>query len=402
MKKHSKEQPADLFGEPRVSTAAPSPRSARQAYSVTELASILRAAAETVTGQVWIKGEVVGLKVYETGHWYFTLRDEESQLRCVMWRTYAARQRAVPPEGTEVYLLGTPTVWAQRGELKVNAVTMLPTAGVGFQQLSFERTRDILERDGLLAPERKRPLPAFPRVIAVVTSADGVVLQDIVTVARRRWPSTRVILVAARVQGDDAADELVAALGAVNRLGEVDLCIVARGGGSRDDLFAFNAEPVCRAVAAVTVPTISAVGHETDVTLTDLVADLRAPTPSAAAAMALPDRDEIRRHAASLSVRLANGLSRRVEVFEQRIGRLADRTRSNLELILTHRQRRVERLAASLDALSPLAVLARGYAIARLTNGAVATRRSQLASGTRFHLRLSDGSVGATSEGSLE
>jgi exodeoxyribonuclease VII large subunit len=360
---------------------------------VTELAVLLQAATEGVTGQIWVKGEVVGLKVYEAGHWYFGLRDAQSQLRCVMWRTYAERQRAVPPEGTEVYLLATPTVWVQRGELRLTAVTMLPTAGVGLQQLSLERTREALDRDGLLATGRKRALPPFPRTIAVVTSADGVVLHDIVTVARRRWPATDLLLVPARVQGDDAVDDLVAALALVDRLPGVDLCILARGGGSRDDLFAFNAEPVCRAVAAARVPVISAVGHETDVTLCDLVADARAPTPSAAAEMALPDRAVVVRHAASLAVRLANGLTRRAAVFEQRIERMAERARASLELGLADRRRQLERLAASLDALSPVAVLGRGYAIARLDDGRVVRTRAVLPPGTPFDLRLADGSV---------
>jgi exodeoxyribonuclease VII large subunit len=386
-KRQARPAGGDLFGGAESSS--------RRAYTVTELASILRVATETVTGQVWIKGEVTDLKVYQAGHWYFTLRDADSQLRCVMWRTYSARLRAVPPEGTEVYVLATPTVWVQRGELRLSAVTMLPTAGVGLQQLSFERTREALERDGILAPERKRSLPPFPRAIAVVTSVDGAVLHDIVTVARRRWPATRVVLVAARVQGDDAAGELVAALDLVNRLRDVDLCILARGGGSRDDLFVFNAEVVCRAVAAVAVPTISAVGHETDVTLTDLVADVRAPTPSAAAAMALPDRLDVVRHTASLAIRLANGLTRRTAVFEERIARMADRATASLELTLAERRRRLERLAAALEALSPLGVLGRGYAIARLEDGRIARARADLPAGTPFELHLSDGTVPA-------
>jgi exodeoxyribonuclease VII large subunit len=389
--------PGDLFGEPREpARPAPAggPRAAsRRAYTVTELASILKGAAERETGQVWIKGEVIGLKVYEAGHWYFMLSDEESQLRCVMWRTYARRQRVTPPEGTEVYVLATPTVWTPKGELRLSAVTMLPTAGIGLQQLSFERTREVLEREGLLDPARKRRLPPFPRAIAVVTSPDGAVLHDIVTVTRARWPSARVILIPARVQGDDAVDELVAALELVNRVPGIDVCIVARGGGSRDDLFAFNAEPVCRAVAGVRAPTISAVGHETDVTLTDLVADRRAATPSAAAAMALPDRADVARYASSLAIRLANGLTRRTEVVEQRLARMMERAKSTVERTLAERRGRLERLAAGLDALSPLAVLHRGYSIARLESGVVARSVGQLPPGTAFRLRLSDGEI---------
>jgi exodeoxyribonuclease VII large subunit len=340
----------------------------------------------------------MGLKVYEAGHWYFTLSDDESQLRCVMWRTYTRRIKVEPPEGTEVYVLATPTVWPQRGELRLTAVTMLPTTGVGFHQLTFERTREVLERDGLLDPARKRPLPAFPRAIAVVTSPDGAVLHDIVTVTRRRWPATRIILVPARVQGDDAVDELVSAMGIVNRLDAIDVCIVARGGGARDELLAFNAEPVCRAVAGSVVPTISAVGHETDVTLTDLVADLRAPTPSAAAAMALPDRADIARHVGALGARLAQGLRARTTVVVERVGRLGERARHAIGRRVDRQRREWERLGAALDALSPLAVMERGYSIARLPDGRIVKRRHQLAPGDPFTLRVTDGSIEARTQ----
>jgi exodeoxyribonuclease VII large subunit len=374
-------------------------RGSDRAYSVSELAEALRLAAEeSVGGQVWVKGEVSDLKVYQAGHWYFTLRDAVAQLRAVMWRTYAQRVRVPPADGTEVYVLATPTVWTQRGELRLRAVTVLPTASVGAQQLGFERTREILGRDGLLDPARKRRLPPFPAVIAVVTSPDGAVLHDIRTVARRRWPATRLLLVPAKVQGEEAAAELVAALEVVNRLDPLDLCIVARGGGARDDLVAFNAEAVCRAVAAVRVPTIAAVGHETDVTLTDLVADVRAATPSAAAELALPDRAEVARHVAGLATRLAHGLTRRTRVLEERLDRTVDRIRGGVTDVLGERRRRLERLAASLDALSPLAVLGRGYSLARTRDGRLVRRRAQLPVGTPFRLRVADGDVDARAE----
>jgi exodeoxyribonuclease VII large subunit len=384
----------DLF------TASPAPKQPanRPAFSVTELAHELKRATEQVTGQVWVKGEVMGLKEYGAGHWYFTLRDEESQLRCVMWRTYTQRLKVPPPEGTEVFLLATPTVWPQRGELRLTAVAILPTAGIGLQQLTFERTREQLERDGLLDPARKRALPAFPRMIAVVTSPDGVVLHDIVTVARRRWPATRIVLVPAKVQGEDAVDELVGALGIVNRLPGIDLCIVARGGGARDDLLAFNAEPVCRAVAAVTVPTVSAVGHETDITLTDLVADLRAPTPSAAAALALPDRAAVARDVGSLANRLAQGLARRTTLASERLARLGDRAVGSLRGKVLERRRQWERLGSALDALSPLAVMGRGYSIAQRLDGTVIKRRDQVGPGDQFTVRVPDGLIPARGE----
>ena len=393
--------PAGGSGARRPAQSSSPPRTARRsegtraAYSVSELAAELKTAAEHAVGQVWVKGEVMGLKAYGAGHWYFALRDEESQLRCVMWSTYTRKLKVPPPEGTEVYALATPTVWAQRGELRLQTVAMLPTTGVGLQQLSFERTREVLEREGLLDPARKRRLPRFPRVVAVVTSPDGAVLHDIRIVALRRWPAARLLLVPARVQGEDAADELCHALGVVNRLEPVDVCIVARGGGARDDLLAFNAESVCRALAASRVPTIAAVGHETDVTLTDLVADLRAPTPSAAAELALPDRRDVARHVAGLGQRLAHGLTRRTRVLSERLARASDRIEHTLGDRLRDRRRRLERLAAALDALSPLAVLGRGYAVARTGDGRVVRHRAQLPPGTDFTLRVADGDVDA-------
>jgi exodeoxyribonuclease VII large subunit len=199
------------------------------------------------------------------------------------------------------------------------------------------------------------------------------------------------------VQGEDAVDELVRALEIVNRLGPaaVDCCIVARGGGARDDLMAFNAEAVCRAVAASAVPTIAAVGHETDVTLTDLVADVRAATPSMAAELALPDRADVARHVGALGNRLANGLTRRTGVLAERLARGADRLKGNLAALRAERARRLDRLAASLDALSPLAVLGRGYRLARTLDGRVARRRADLPPGTAFILRVADGDVNA-------
>ncbi|MGE0440700.1 MAG: exodeoxyribonuclease VII large subunit [Gemmatimonadales bacterium] len=412
-------QPAadDLFGtgggapdsEPRSEAAgalqdrtaanrvARSESSGRGAFAIAELVETLKERAESV-GQVWIKGEITGLKVQGPGNWYFTLQDDQAQVRCVIWSTNARRIRTQPVEGAEVYLLGRPTVWAKRGELRVTGVSLLPTAGVGMQQLALEQARERLAQDGLLDPGRKRPLPPFPRTIAVVTSADGVVLHDILTVARRRWPAVRIVMVPARVQGDGAIDELVTALEQVNRLDAVDLCIVARGGGAREDLAVFNTEPVCRALAALTMPSISAVGHETDVTLTDLVADVRAATPSAAAAIALPDRAEVARHLSSLTSRLAAGLRRRTRVMAERVRRASERTEAGIRMQVLDRRRRFERLAASLDALSPLAVLGRGYSVARTAEGRVVRRRRQLKPGDPFTLRVSDGDLPARAE----
>lgn len=374
------------------------PAGGPDAWTVSRVASSARRLVEEGIGQVWVKGEVSGLKAYQSGHWYFTLKDPDAQIRCVMWRTYAARVGAQPAEGTEVYLLATPTVWEERGEFRLNVVVMLPTAGIGLAQQLRERTRAALEQDGLLDPARKRPLPALPATIALVTSPDGAALRDMITVARRRWPSVRLLVVGAKVQGAEAEADLVRALRIVNRLESVSLCIIGRGGGSREDLAVFDSEAVCRALAEIRVPTISAVGHETDVSLTDLVADVRAATPSAAMELALPDRAEVSRQVAGLARRLAGGLSRRTRLLAERLARTGDRLQVAAQQRIERPRLRLERIAAQLVALDPTRVLQRGYAIARTSDGRVVRRRADLVPGQPFALLVGDGEIAARVE----
>jgi exodeoxyribonuclease VII large subunit len=288
-------------------------------------------------------------------------------------------------------------MWEERGELRFSAVTILPTAGVGAQQLSFLQVKEALGRDGLLDPARKRRLPPFPSAVAIVTSVDGAAFQDMVTVARRRWPAVRLLLVPSAVQGEHAEAELVRALGVVNRLA-VQVCVLGRGGGSREDLGAFNAEAVCRAVAAVRVPVVSAVGHETDVSLVDLVADVRAPTPSAAMELVLPERGEVAERVGILGARLAQGLRRRTRLVLERLHRSDDRLRHSVRARLERERERANRLGAQLDALSPLRVLERGYAVARGADGRVLRRRADFPPALPFRLRVSDGDVAARAE----
>jgi exodeoxyribonuclease VII large subunit len=367
------------------------------AWTVSEIVSAVRQAIEGSLGQVWIKGEVTELRTAQTGHWYFTLRDSDARIRCVMWRTYAQKIRTPPADGTEVYLLARPSFWEERGDLRFAAVALLPTAGIGPQQLARERAREALARDGLFDPSRKRPLPPFPRAVALVTSVDGAALRDMLTVARRRWPTVRLLVVGSAVQGDQAETDLVRALAVVNRL-EVDACVVGRGGGSREDLSAFDAESVCRAVAAVRVPVVAAVGHETDVSLTDLVADVRAATPSAAIELLLPDRREVAGRIRSLGSRLAAGLRRRTTVLSERLHRTDDALRHAITVGIGRRSDLVARLGAELHALSPLRILERGYAIPRDARGQVLRRRAAFSPGLGFRLRVSDGEVPARVE----
>ncbi len=363
------------------------------------LARTMRRVLEGGIGRVWLRAEVSGLKVYRSGHWYFTLRDAEAQLRAVMWRTYASRHPEPPADGTQVFVYGMPTVWEEKGELRFTVLELLPGERLGPQQLALERVRKALERDGLFEPARKRPLPPLPERIAVVTSLDGAALHDMITVTRSRWPAVELVILDSRVQGAEAEAELVRALRQVNRLPRIDVCILGRGGGSREDLAAFNSEAVCRALAAVTVPTISAVGHETDVTFTDLVADHRAATPSAAMELAVPDRDEILGRVSSLGLRLGQALGRGTRLARERLARAGDRLEVALSRRLERPRRDLERLGAQLDALSPLRVLDRGYAVARDASGRVLRRREDFVPGQPFGLTVSDGVVPARAVG---
>jgi exodeoxyribonuclease VII large subunit len=369
-----------------------------EVFTVSDVTAEVGRAIQRTAQNIWVRAEISEYKVYGSGHHYFTLRDARSQMRCIMWRNDAQRLRVVPAAGMEVFVLGRASYWEEKGEFRFTVTTLLPTADLGAAHVELERVRAALKADGLLDADRKRPLPRYPAVIAVVTSTDGAALRDIITVTRRRWPATRLLVIGARVQGEGAPAAISAALRLVNRLPEVDLCIVGRGGGARDDLAGFNAEIVCRALAAVKVPTISAVGHETDISLSDLVADHRAATPSAAAETAVPDRREVMRAVQEWAVRLSHGLTRRTRLADERMARFGDRSRVALERLLQRRRHHLERLAAQLDALSPLKVLERGFAVAQDSEGKVLRRQSDFPPGRAFRLRVSDGEVHARSE----
>ena len=367
-------------------------------WSVSRLTAAAKRVVEGEFMPIWVRGEVVGCKAWTSGHWYFNLRDAGSQVRCCMWKQDAVRAGKPPADGTEVFVLAKPGIYEAKGEFQLKVTRLIPTAAIGQAQQEFERVKAALHRDGLFDPDRKRPLPEFAATLAVVTSTAGAALRDIINVTRRRWPCARLLVIDARVQGDGAVDAIVRALGLVNRLPDVDLCIVGRGGGGREDLAAFNAEAVCRALAAVKVPTISAVGHETDISLTDLVADVRAPTPSAAAELALADHREVRRQVGDLAARLATALAGRTRLGTERLERAGDRLQAAMAAALERRRQQLARLAAQLDALSPLRVLERGYAVPTGSDGHVLKRRADFLSGAPFTLRVADGSVAARVE----
>lgn len=367
-------------------------------WSVTEVVGTARRVVESEFPDIWVRGEVVSCKAWPSGHWYFNLRDAASQVRCCMWKANAQRAGKPPADGTEVFVQGRPTIYEGKGEFQFVVTRLFPTAAIGAAQRELERVKGLLQKDGLFDAVRKRPLPAYAATVAVVTSVAGAVLRDIITVTRKRWPSARLLVIDARVQGEGAVDDLCRALRLVNRLAGVDLCIVGRGGGGREDLHAFNAEAVCRALADVRVPTISAVGHETDISLTDLIADFRAATPSAAAELAWADTSDVLRQLDDLGARLAGGLAGRTRLAAERLERTGDRLYGALQAGLERRRHQMARLSAQLDALSPLRVLDRGYAVPLDGEGRVLKTRSAFVAGEAFRLRVSDGEVPARVE----
>ena len=381
-----------------LSLSLDTPSPADQVWSVAQLSTAIN---RLVTGEfppIWVRGEVIQCKAWSSGHWYFTLRDRKSQVKCCMFRLNASRAGKPPTDGTEVFVLAKPGIYEEKGEFQLVVSRMLPTSAVGQKQQELERVKALLQEDGLFDPARKRRVPGYASNVALVTSPDGAALSDVVTVTRKRWPCARILFVAARVQGEGAVQDLVRALRLVNRIPELDLCIVGRGGGAREDLAAFNSEAVCRALAEVRVPTISAVGHEIDISLTDLVADLRAPTPSAAAEVAVADRRDALRLMDDLSVRLASGLTGRTRLAGARLARSSDRLRSVVQGMLKVHRGRADRLGAQLDALSPMRVLGRGYAVAMDDTGRVLKRRGNFDKTERFRLRLADGEIRARVE----
>jgi exodeoxyribonuclease VII large subunit len=369
--------------------------SAGSAISVSTLTQTAKDVVEGAFIPLWVRGEISDFKAHRNGHWYFSLRDRSSQLRCVVWSRDQLGIPAAPDDGMQVAALGQLGVYAARGEMQFT-VRRIEADGDGLWRKALERTRVRLEADGLLATERKRQLPRYPRRIAFVTSASGAALRDVIAVLRRRAPRVEIVVAHTAVQGASAPLELCAALDRVCRWGGAELVIIGRGGGSREDLWAFNDERVARAVAACPVPTISAVGHEIDVTLCDLVADLRAATPSAAAEAASASLAEIALTLGAQRQRLVAAVEGCLFEPRDRAVAAAHGLRAAAIRQLADRQRAVAALAGRLNALSPLGTLERGYAAARDAGGATLSSVSDFAEGTDFTLRLRDGEVDAT------
>jgi exodeoxyribonuclease VII large subunit len=381
----------DLFAAAEREAAGTVPDGARD-WTVSRLNAVAREVLEGALPPLWVAGEVTNFTRARSGHCYFSLRDDRAQLRCVMWRDDARRLPTAPEEGMQVRAFGRLTLYEARGEFQLS-VRQLEGRGEGLWKLAFERLRARLDAEGLTSPARKRPIPRVPAAVGVVTSAEGAALRDIVSVIRRRAPWTRIVLAGCRVQGEGSAGEIAACVERMGRAGVADVLIVGRGGGSVEDLWAFNEEPVARAIAASPIPVISAVGHETDFTIADLVADLRAPTPSAAAEAAVPDGAELRRRLAELRRCLADGAAERMYAARDRLAAAGDDLRAAAEVAIRARRDRLRAAATHLNALSPVATLARGYAVPVGPHGRVLRRASDFERGADFSLRVVDGRV---------
>ena len=364
---------------------------------------------------LFVRGEISNYKSYPSGHHYFSLKDEGGSIRCVLFRREAASLRLKTRNGMKVIAFGRITVYPRDGQYQLYCSELTPD-GVGDLHVAFEQLKEKLYRAGLFDQAHKRPLPPYPGRIALVTSPAGAAVQDMLRILKARWPMAQVVLLPVRVQGEEAAGEIAAALYLANEKKLADLIITGRGGGSMEDLWAFNEEVVARAIFDSEIPIISAVGHEPDVTIADFVADLRAATPSNAAELAVPDQQEEREHLAQLRSRLEQGMDRELSGQWARLARAAksraltdpyaylgdcrvalERQREELSSALRsqvqlHRAR-LGAAAAALDAMSPLKVLGRGYAVARGADGRLLTRVEQAQPGTKFDLRLTDGSV---------
>ena len=382
----------DLFGSPLARSAPGVSRD--NAISVSDLTTETRALVESGLQPVWVRGEISDFKQHRNGHWYFCLRDASAQIKCVVWSSDQRGIPATPDVGMQVVLYGKMTVFPARGDLQLR-VRRIEAVGDGLWRKAMELTLSKLRQEGLLDESRKRPIPRFPKRVAIVTSADGAALRDVVAVMRKRNAGVQLVVFQAKVQGDGAALEIAAALGRVARWKLADLVIVGRGGGGKEDLWAFNDERVARAVVECPVPVISAVGHEADITVCDAVADLRAATPSAAAAAGCSSRDEIERVFALTRRDLTVAIMSRVEGAHTELERLERRIVQTAEGIVLSRKALLGATAGRLNALSPLATLARGYAVARDPKGRALTSTQHFRAGLGFELLLHDGKVDA-------
>ena len=392
-------------------------------YGVTEVNQLVKGLLDSAPALqgVAVRGELSNHKIYPSGHHYFTLKDQEGALRCVMFRGQASRLRFRPENGMKAVASGRITVFPRDGAYQLYCDSLIPE-GVGDLAVAFQQLKEKLWKEGLFDPAHKKPLPPYPEKIAIVTSGAGAAVHDMIRILRRRYPIARVILLPVRVQGAEAPPEIAGAIRYADRWKIGDVIITGRGGGSMEDLWAFNDERVARAIYDCETPIISAVGHEPDVTIADFAADLRASTPSNGAERAVPDQGELRDVLAHWEARLQRAMDRTLQKGRDRLERAKAspflqsplRTIQEKRMLLDYQQQRLvhgmernlqtgreqtARLAASLEALSPFRVLSRGYSIAQKEDGTVLSSIQQVSVGEALSLRLADGQVTCTATG---
>ncbi len=402
--------------------AAMEPMSRPDAFSVGQLNEYIKMLLEgtPTLNDIWVQGEISGAKLYSSGHLYFSLKDTDSVISAVMFKNSMMRMEFEPENGMKVLAHGRVSAYPPRGNYQFIADRMIPD-GAGALAVAFEQLKAKLGAEGLFDPARKKPLPAHPRRIGVITSPSGAAVHDIIRVAKKRCPSTEILIFPSLVQGAEAPAYLRGGIQYFNAVKDdpeqgVDLIIIGRGGGSAEDLWGFNDERLARTVAASDIPVVSAVGHEVDFTICDFVADLRAATPSAAAELSLPDKGDLTRQVQSLATRLSAAETTRLKRFRTQLERLsatrvltspegvwrlrretvtALEKRLNLSVSrhLGRKRQSMERVTASLGALNPLSVLGRGYALVQNEEGRVIPTAAELKTGERVHLRFADGTA---------
>ena len=393
---------------------------AQQVLSITQINEYIRGKLDedTLLNGVAVKGEISNYKLYPSGHHYFTLKDESSALKCVMFKGNALRLRFRPENGMKIIAMGKISVYPRDGAYQLYC-TAMAMDGVGDLYAAFEQLKKKLAAEGLFAPEHKKPLPKYPGTIGIVTSSAGAAVHDMLRILKKRYPLSHVKLLPVRVQGVEAPGEIAAAIRYANHYNLADLLIVGRGGGSIEDLWAFNDERVAHAIFESRIPVISAGGHEPDVTISDYVADLRAATPSNAAELAVPDRDALGQMLDSMSGAMVTALTRQIRSARQHLSVLSaspalkspesylNQKKKSLELLknrlvsaenqnISRNSQRYIALTAKLDAMSPLKVLTRGYAMAQTGDGSLLRSVDQVEAGERITVFVSDGSISAT------
>lgn len=396
----------------------------RSSLSVTELNNRIKGLIDLdpVLADVCVRGELSNYKIYPSGHHYFTLKDAESSLRCVMFKSSAAKLRFRPESGMGVTAFGRVSVYPRDGAYQLYCTGLLPE-GTGDLQLAFEQLKKKLSEEGLFDESHKKPLPRFPQKIAIITSSAGAAVHDMIRILNHRWPMAKVILLPVRVQGVEAPPEIVGAIRYANEFRVADVIITGRGGGSIEDLWAFNDERVARAIYESEIPVISAVGHEPDVTISDYVADRRASTPSNAAEIVVPDMNEYYDILSSYGIRAGQAVGKCISSRRDRLSALAssrvmkdpvasisnrrialdyirDRLLAAQENIIGVKKHQYVKLSASLDALSPLKVLGRGYAIVSDCENNTLRSAGELKPGDKVHLEFADGGADCTVDAS--